>query len=88
MTEKKLGKLIEELRSALDATQGVDEKGRALLRDLDREIRELLERSEGVASNESVLERLQEAINHFEVTHPDLTSVMANLLNLLSNAGI
>jgi hypothetical protein len=48
----------------------------------------LLERSEDVDADESMLERLQDAIDHFEVTHPDLTSALSHMMTILSNAGI
>jgi hypothetical protein len=88
MADKKLSKLLEELHVTLDTTEAVDEKGRELLRTLNEDIKELLERSEGAGSDESLLERLQETIDHFEATHPTLTSAISNMMTALSNAGI
>jgi hypothetical protein len=36
----------------------------------------------------SIVQRLEGALNHFEVTHPDLTTMISKLLDSLSNAGI
>jgi hypothetical protein len=36
----------------------------------------------------TILQRLDDAIGHFEVTHPELTSLISKLLASLSNAGI
>lgn len=88
MANKKLTKLLEELHKTLDATEAVDDKGRELLRLLDEDIKQLLERSEGSDSDDSLLERMRETVAHFESTHPAFTSALSNLLTALSNAGI
>lgn len=88
MADKKLTRLLEELHSALDAAEAVDEKGRALLHTLNEDIQELLERSERGDSDDSLFERLRETIVHFEHTHPVIASGVSNLLTALSNAGI
>ena len=88
MTDEKLSKLLEQLHNELGTTEAVDEKGRELLRALNADIQELLERSEGGESEDSLLERWQDTIDHFEVTHPTLTSVLSHLMTALNNAGI
>jgi hypothetical protein len=35
-----------------------------------------------------MLQRLQAYIDHFEVTHPELTAALSSLSNILNNAGI
>jgi hypothetical protein len=88
MTDKKLTKLLEQLHTELDGTEAVDEKGRELLRALNADITELLERSEDDRSDDTLLERWQEYIDHFEVTHPTLTTTLSHLMTALNNAGI
>lgn len=88
MSEKSLSELLEELHDELGKTQAVDEKGRQLLHHLDGDIRELLQRSGDVQADESMLERFQDAIDHFEVTYPGLASALSHMLTILSNAGI
>lgn len=89
MTDNKLSTLLEQLHTELDSTEAVDEKGRELLRDLNADIQELLKRSEGEgADDDSLLERWQEYIDHFEVTHPTLTAALSHLMTALNNAGI
>lgn len=88
MAEKNLTKLLEQLHTELGRTRDVDEKGRELLRDLNADIESLLERSESPKSDDSLLERLQDTIDHFEATHPTLTSALSHLLTALNNAGI
>jgi predicted component of type VI protein secretion system len=86
MTEEKLDKLLEQLREELGKTEAVDEKGRELLRILDADIQDLLNRSEG--AGDTLLDRLQDAVDHFEITHPTLTTALSQMLNVLNNAGI
>ena len=88
MTDKKLTKLLEELHITLDATEAVDEKGRELLRALNEDIKELLERSDDAQSDDSLLGRMQETMTYFERSHPEMASALSNLLTTLSNAGI
>lgn len=88
MADKNLSNLLEELHTTLDQTEAVDERGRKLLRALSEDIKELLERSEGAQSDDSLLERMRETAAHFESTHPAFASALSNLLTALSNAGI
>lgn len=89
MADNDLNKLLQKLHDDLDNTKAVDEKGRELLRALNADIQELLERSEnGGSDDDSLLERLQESIDHFEATHPTLTSALSNIMTTLNNAGI
>jgi hypothetical protein len=90
MENKELRKLLDQLHTEINNTTSIDDKGRELLRDLDGDIRELLERSEtspGLAHS-SLVQRLQKTLDHFEVTHPDLTMLISRLLESLSTAGI
>ena len=88
MTDKDLTTLLEQLHQELDNTRAVDEKGRELLRALNADIQELLERSEVRQPADSVLERWQTVIDHFEVTHPVLTTALSQIVSALNNAGI
>jgi hypothetical protein len=90
MDDKKLRKHLEQLRDEIENAGKVDEKGRALLQDVDEHIRDLLTRSEGTTliPKPALRRGLQDAIRHFEVTHPELTAALSRLLETLSNAGI
>ena len=87
MSNEKLRELLEQLHNELDQTESVDERGDELLRHLNSDIRNLLERSRP-ETRESMLERLQDTIDHFEVTHPTLTKTLSEMMTILSNAGI
>ena len=88
MAERNLVELLEQLRGELSRIEALDETGRELLRALDADIQQLLERSGEGESDESLLQRLQDGIDHFEVTHPNLTAALTQMLNTLNNAGI
>ena len=90
MNDQELCKLLEQLHSEIEATQSVDEKERALLRDLDGDIQELLERckAEEVETHPLMIQRLEDAIDYMTVNHPTLTAMLSNILNTLSNAGV
>ena len=88
MANEERRKLLEEFRDQVAQTENLDEEGRTLLRSLDKEIHDLLESSEDVDTPDTVLEQLQESIEHFEDTHPSLTMTLSQMLTVLSNAGI
>ena len=88
MGDKNLSELLEQLHTELTNTEAIDDRGRELLRALNADIQKILDQTEAGESDDSLLERLQESIDHFEVTHPDLTSALSNIMNVLNNAGI
>jgi len=90
MSDENLRKLLEQLHDELERTESVDEKGDELLSHLDADINNLLKRAGRgkTPADESVLERMQDAIDHFEVTHPTLTTMLSDMMRILSNAGI
>ena len=90
MADDELRRKLEELHDQIEQTDQVDDKGRALLRDVDGHVQELLARSEQAAMKpKPALSRgLEDAIRHFEVTHPTLTEALSDLLTALSHAGI
>jgi hypothetical protein len=90
MDNNELNKLLQQLQNEIKSTQGVDEKGAGLLRDLDEDIHALLEKSEESPEllEQTDVQRLQDAFYHFEATHPQLTMLISRLMETLSNAGI
>ena len=91
MNDDELRQLLEELHRKIEDTDEVDEKGRELLSHLSVDIRNLLERTgheERLRGDSWVVGRLDESVRHFEVTHPNLTAALAQLLTILNNAGI
>jgi len=90
MEDTELRKLLQQLHEEIQNTRTIDEKGSEVLRDLEGDIRALLERSEGkpVQLHPSLVQRLEGALTQFEVTHPELTTLISRLLDSLSTAGL
>ena len=90
MTNEELRKLLAEIRDELELTDTEDKRERGILGELIRDIQELLDRPErdSMQPEESVLGRLEDAIEHLEADHPTLTNALSNLLAALSNVGI
>jgi hypothetical protein len=90
MENKQSDDLLQQLHDLINSIDTVDEKGYELLEDLDKDIRLLIERSEEHSANErtSAIRRLEQAISYFEVTHPELTELLAKVMSSLSSAGV
>jgi hypothetical protein len=90
MNDKESDDLLKQLHEVISNIDTVDEKGCELLQDLDKDIRLLLERSgeQPLPVHPSMIRGLERAIGYFEVTHPDLTELLAKLMASLSNAGL
>lgn len=90
MEDNELRKLLEKLHQEIDEIDTLDDKGLELLKELQDDIRDLLERSEHSHEQPAPLmsQRLEESIAHLEMTHPTLTTTLSQLLAVLSNAGI
>jgi hypothetical protein len=90
MDDQELRKLLEEVHSEIERTPAVDEKGQQLLSDLGADIRALLDRSKGrqLQPHPSTVRRIEDTIDHLEITHPTLTTMLSELLATLTNTGI
>jgi len=88
MDKQELPKLLEQLQNELNKIDSVDARGQAMLRELDADIHELLERSGKEPPKPAILHNLEESITHLEASHPNLTAVLSRMLETLSNAGI
>jgi len=90
MNDQELCQLLEQLHNEIEATKTVDAKERELLRDLETDIRELLERCEAepVQTHPLTVQRMEDAIEYMAVNHPTLTAMLTNMSIILSNAGV
>ncbi len=90
MDDQELRKLLEQVHTEIENTHSLDDQGRELLRHLDADIRSLLARSGDapLQAGGSTLSRLEQALDHFETSHPALTGMLSKLLETLSSAGI
>jgi uncharacterized protein DUF4404 len=92
MNSNEIHRLLQKVRLEMDEARkaDLDDGGRDLLRRLGKDINELLEQTGGVPlrPRQSMLRGLEQAVEHFEMTHPALTRALSDLLTALSNAGI
>ena len=84
MNNLEIKKLLEKLHDEIETIEHVDETNLQLLRELERDIDELIDRSD----DSTLLERLREGIDRFEVSHPTLTAMLSEMSTILNNAGI
>ena len=88
MEPNQFDQLLEKIRAAIRNVESTDEKERRLLQDLEQDVIRLSERNDKAQPEDSMLQRMRDAVDHFEVTHPTLTAMISELSAILSNAGI
>lgn len=86
MTDQKLREILQQLHEELERTKSVDENGREMLSQINADIQQFLDPER--ENPASLRDRLQIAIDHFEVEHPAITTALSQMMNALSNAGI
>jgi arsenate reductase-like glutaredoxin family protein len=81
---------LKTLRQDLAETGEVDEELQELLRQLDRDIKQLLDKREEEADTDTfgLAERTQELSARFAVEHPRLEPTLRELGRILANMGI
>lgn len=83
MSADHLRRMLENLHTELQGAESVDERSLELLREVDADIQNLLERTDA-ARDESLSLRLRE----FEERHPALTEAVGRVLDALAKMGI
>jgi hypothetical protein len=83
-------KTLMELQAQLRHTESLPESEREFVDTLYEEIEELLAqpRQERPVRPQPLLGRLEDAAQRFELSHPDLTSVIGRVIASLSTMGI
>jgi len=81
---------LTTLHRALSGTTTITAQDRELLERLSADIDALLVKSGAMSSAEhqSLIVRLEGAVTHFEVSHPDLTATLAQVGKALGDMGI
>ena len=81
---------LEQLNAELKRTQPANDAQRQHLAALQSEVQALLDGPAELSAEEdqSVGERFTDNLAHFETTHPVLSSLIEQVLNTLSGAGI
>ena len=86
MNDKKLEILLEQVHAELQKVDKVDADSVRLLQDLKQDVQGLLDKAD--VETPSILERMQRAMEQFEVDHPELTTLISEVSSILNNAGI
>ena len=89
MTREHLRETIRQLHHQLDTGSPLSREQMDALRGALRDIEELLDSGGGAgADHESLLVRLREAEERFEMTHPNFASAVRSVTDALSKLGI
>jgi chromosome segregation ATPase len=93
MKQAKLYTLLVELQQELSTVKPEGEEARQSLEALKRDVNRLLRQLEGHESeeqldHETLVERLREALDRFELTRPNLAIVIGNIFKILSDSGL
>jgi hypothetical protein len=89
MDKNSLKDTLKSLHADLESTPKVDPETKALLRDLDQDIRQLLEKEAGDQSVTSGLVRRAQAISaRLAIRHPHIEPAMREVADMLARMGI
>ncbi len=81
---------LQGLYKELKRTRSADRQTQERLRSLTDEVKNTLDHLDELRPDEqrNVLDRLEGAVEHFEASHPELTSVLNDVISSLANWGI
>jgi hypothetical protein len=88
MPDQHLREMLEKLHAELKKAGSIDERSREMLRAVMDDIRAIVEPSADEAHPESLGQRLREAVDEFEETHPALTEAVGRVVDALAKMGI
>lgn len=87
--DSRLDRLLQELHEELENVESSAKGSGELLRTVLADIRVQLEESgDAAAPPAAMLDRVRDAMDHFEESHPDVTRVLGRVVDALSNMGI
>jgi Domain of unknown function (DUF4404) len=88
MDKQQLSSTLERLRAEIDRLEGLDEPTTKRLGALADDIALIDREGLDAARSQPILRRLEDEIARLEVTHPSLTTAMADIIEILTGAGI
>ncbi len=88
MSKEQLQERLEELHFELMRLGNLDQEGQEKIEELAAYIRELLDDNAADQYPESLEESLRDFVRAMEVSHPRVTQLMSEIMNLLSSIGI
>lgn len=87
MKNEEIRKLLAKLQNEIQKTE-LDEETRALVRDLDSDIDDLLDPEGDQAETDSVLEKARALETNFATEHPTIERFMREVIDTLVRMGI
>lgn len=87
MSNKEIRELLGKLQGEIQKTE-LDDDTRALVRDLDSDIHDLLNPEENDAETDSVLAKARELETNFATEHPTIERFMREVIDALVRMGI
>lgn len=90
MDKQELRDTLLRLHSALLNLEGLDDDDRKALKHLIVDIQDLIKHGEAhrTEQHDRLDERLRDGIERFEASHPDLTALMGQAIDMLARIGI
>ena len=88
MEELNLQEQLEQLQRELANAEHLDSASRQRLEELHEEIEKALERSAGNDEYHRLGRKLQDAYEHFEMSHPTLSAAITRVIDGLAAMGI
>ena len=90
MNKKQLDERLQELHRELKRIKSVDEKELQILQQLSADIQDILEQKESDQNHsyDQFGERLKSAMEQFAASHPQITSLMGQIADMLARIGI
>ncbi|HET7600941.1 MAG TPA: DUF4404 family protein [Gemmatimonadales bacterium] len=85
MKQEELAATLERLHAELARTPATDPRTRELLERLQADVRSVLDRQ---PADESIRERLEDGVAHFEASHPALARNLAQVIDALALFGL
>jgi hypothetical protein len=83
-----LKKLKQDLDAQIRRMGNLDDNSRKKLDRLVDYVEKKLQQPKDATHHDRLIEHLENSIRYFEITHPDLTTVMNDMLMMLGNLGI
>ncbi|MGD2168149.1 MAG: DUF4404 family protein [Gammaproteobacteria bacterium] len=87
MVQKRLTRLLEELRDELEKAENIDDATRSQIEDAAMELNEFLGRDDDDAERGG-FESLQDRLLSLEVEHPRVAAIVGETADLISKLGV
>jgi hypothetical protein len=90
MKNENIREKLQGLYTELKNTRSTDQSTQDRLRSLTAEVKDTLDHLDDLRPEQqkSILDRLESGVEHFEASHPELTSVLNDVISSLANWGI